>query len=406
MQPTTDGARQPTATLARALFALVLFFVLAGVLPLLGAISAGVPIAPLLAFPPTTVATTVPDFAGDVALVLGVAIAAVLAPFVSRWLSAGRAPVAPVHAFPLWGWAGVVLLAASWFIAWTRLPALAEVQRYSFTPLWLGYIVTLNALSYRRSGRCLLRDRPAYLALLFPLSAVFWWYFEYLNRFVRNWHYEGVDSMSAAQYVLEASVPFATVLPAVLSTTEWLGTFARGQRAFGDWHRLPWVGKRIASGLAFALGGAGLVAIGRWPALTYPLVWVAPFLVLYALQGLPRHRPLAAALTRGDWRPVVLPALAALICGFFWELWNYGSLARWVYTVPYVTGLRVFEMPLLGYAGYLPFGLACAAVADLFYTVAMPRQTELDCPALSRHPQAVPAHAAGQPPPRIEVPHD
>lgn len=398
--------RRSTAALPRALLALVLFLLLAGVLPLLGAIVAGTPIAPLLAFPPTTVATDVPDFAAPVALALAVGIAAVLAPFVYRWWRAGRAPATPVGTFPLWGWAGVVLLAASWFIAWTRLPALADVQRYSFTPLWLGYIVTVNALSYRRSGRCLLRDRPAYFALLFPLSAVFWWYFEYLNRFVHNWYYEGVDGMSTAQYVLEASVPFATVLPAVLSTAEWLGTFARGQRAFGDWHRLPWVSGRIASGLAFTLGAAGLIAIGRWPEITYPLVWVAPFLLLYALQTLPGHRPLAAALARGDWRPVVLPALAALICGFFWELWNYGSLARWVYTVPYVTGLRVFEMPLLGYAGYLPFGLACAAVADLFRTVATPPQTELDCPALSRHVQAVPACAAGQPPPSIEVPHD
>lgn len=400
MQPTTDGMSRLSAALPRALLALMLFLVLAGVLPLLGAISAGTPITPLLAFPPTTVATDVPDFAAPVAFALAIAIAAVLAPFVYRWWRAGRAPTTPVRAFPLWGWAGVALVAASWFVAWTRLPALADVQRYSFTPLWIGYIVALNALSYRRSGRCLLCDRPAYFALLFPLSAVFWWYFEYLNRFVRNWYYEGVDGMSAAQYVLEASVPFATVLPAVLSTAEWLGTFTRGQRAFGDWHRLSWVGGRIASRLAFILGAAGLVAIGRWPELTYPLVWVAPFLLLYALQALPGHRPLAAALAHGDWRPIVLPALAALICGFFWELWNYGSLARWVYTVPYLTGVRVFEMPLLGYAGYLPFGLACAAVADLFHTVATPPRTGLDCAAPSWRSPAVPAHAAEKRSPR------
>jgi hypothetical protein len=57
-------------------------------------------------------------------------------------------------------------------------------------------------------------------------------------------------------------------------------------------------------------------------------------------------------------------ACAALICGFFWELWNFKSLAHWEYAVPFVQRFHVFEMPLLGYAGYLPFGLECLVVAD------------------------------------------
>ena len=45
-------------------------------------------------------------------------------------------------------------------------------------------------------------------------------------------------------------------------------------------------------------------------------------------------------------------------------MWNVHSLARWQYDIPYVERFRIFEMPLLGYAGYLPFGLECMAVAD------------------------------------------
>ena len=62
---------------------------------------------------------------------------------------------------------------------------------------------------------------------------------------------------------------------------------------------------------------------------------------------------LLGPLTRGDWRPVWRGALAGLTCGLLWELWNWGSLGRWVYAVPYVDGLRLFAMPALGYAGYL-----------------------------------------------------
>jgi hypothetical protein len=60
----------------------------------------------------------------------------------------------------------------------------------------------------------------------------------------------------------------------------------------------------------------------------------------------------------------VLLAISALLCGFFWEMWNYRSLAKWIYAVPYVNRFHLFEMPILGYAGYLPFGMECAVVAD------------------------------------------
>jgi hypothetical protein len=46
-------------------------------------------------------------------------------------------------------------------------------------------------------------------------------------------------------------------------------------------------------------------------------------------------------------------------------MWNYYSYAKWIYTIPYVQRFEIFEMPLLGYAGYLPFGLACAVIAGM-----------------------------------------
>ena len=63
--------------------------------------------------------------------------------------------------------------------------------------------------------------------------------------------------------------------------------------------------------------------------------------------------------------PVVAPALAALACGFFWEMWNYFSLAKWEYSVPLVHRFLIFEMPLLGYGGYLPFGLECMVIGAM-----------------------------------------
>ncbi|MBW2201626.1 MAG: hypothetical protein JRF71_12460, partial [Deltaproteobacteria bacterium] len=72
-----------------------------------------------------------------------------------------------------------------------------------------------------------------------------------------------------------------------------------------------------------------------------------------------------ADLLQGDWRFLISTALAALVCGWFWEMWNYNSLAKWEYCVPFVNRFQIFEMPVLGFAGYLPFGLECAIIGKL-----------------------------------------
>ncbi len=83
--------------------------------------------------------------------------------------------------FPWWGWIAVFWVIGSWLLAWTRLSWLEAWQPHTFPLLWVGYIVTLNALTYQRSGRCLFLDHQRFLTQLFLLSAGFWWLFEYLN---------------------------------------------------------------------------------------------------------------------------------------------------------------------------------------------------------------------------------
>ncbi len=51
-----------------------------------------------------------------------------------------------------------------------------------------------------------------------------------------------------------------------------------------------------------------------------------------------------------------------LTCGFFWEFWNYFSYPKWVYDVPFFGRWHIFEMPLLGYLGYIPFSVEVFAL--------------------------------------------
>jgi len=45
------------------------------------------------------------------------------------------------------------------------------------------------------------------------------------------------------------------------------------------------------------------------------------------------------------------------LCGIVWEFFNYWAAAKWVYHVPYLSQIKIFEMPVLGFLGFGPFGI-------------------------------------------------
>ncbi len=337
------------------------------VLPLAGVVVAGKPVRQYLEFPPLTQYVEHAAFSWLAFMALAVLTAAVMLPFIIRVLRSRphhAAPAVPVHPFPWWGWLGVAVTGVNWVLAWNRFAWFAPLQPFTFSPFWFGYILLVNGLTFRRSGHCMLRDRPGYTGWLFVVSAVFWWYFEYLNRFVQNWHYEGIGGLSGLQYFVYATLPFSTVLPAVLGTRDLLGTYPRLSSGLGNFMPVHTRHSRVWARIVLILSCFCLAGLGLWPDVLFPLLWLAPLFVITSLQCIRGRRTLFSDLAQGNWRPTVLLALAALICGFFWELWNLHSLAKWVYSVPFVGRFKLFEMPILGYAGYLPFGLECAVVAD------------------------------------------
>ena len=345
----------------RAIAALALTSLAVWGAPLAGLAVAGRPVAEFLAFPPRTREIVQPPFDWSVFVVMALPAVAALALLVAAIVRArpGRPGVA-TGIFPWWGWLGTGLVAAAWPASSTDLVP-AALRPLTFTLLWIGYILVMNGLAFRHSGSCLLTRRTGWFLCLFPLSAGFWWLFEHLNQFVHNWHYAGVGAESDREYFLRATLPFSTVLPAVASTWAWLAGLPRLQAMALP----PLRGHAALAGIALAAGACALAAIGLRPDFLFPMLWIAPLLVLAGLQQLLSGETIFSPIARGDWRPVLQSALAALVCGFFWELWNWGSLARWHYAVPYVQRFHLFEMPALGYAGYLPFGIVCALVIDL-----------------------------------------
>ena len=341
-------------------------------LPLTGVMIRGVDPAPFLEFPPLTRYVRHAPFSWSAFVLLALPVISVLTSLIHRVILFSPEPAASVsgRSFPWWGYGGLVLTAASWFLAWTRFQWFEPLQAYTFLPLWLGYIISVNGLTYARTGNCLLTGYPRFFLALFPLSSLFWWFFEYLNRFVQNWNYLGVENFSTMEYILHASLCFSTVLPAVQSTEQYLESFSRLAQPLKNWHHIV-VRKPVIWGwlLLVIIAVPSLGGISNYPDYLFPMLWIAPLLVITAVQAICGEATLFRDLPRGDWRFVWLSALAALVCGFFWEMWNYKSLAHWEYTVPFVQRFPVFEMPLLGYGGYLPFGLECMAVSSLLARV-------------------------------------
>jgi hypothetical protein len=355
---------------------LVKFSVLAAMLlglPLIGVFVAGFPVTRYLEFPPQSRYVQQAPFSWPAFFVIVfLIIASVLPPTIKGIQSYRKTPhpaaTPTAGPFPWWGWIGIFTGMIAWILAWTRFAWFAEFQAHTFSPLWFSYILVINALCLRRTGRCLMTERPGFFLLLFPASAAFWWFFEYLNRFVQNWYYVGVQ-FSPWAYFWYATLPFSTVLPSVLSTRQFLlgaGWISRGYartRPIALWHPVP-----AATG-CLVLSAAGLAGIGVWPNYLFPFLWISPLLIIIGLQTLMKERHLFWQTAAGDWRGTVAAVLAAIICGGFWEMWNYLSLAKWEYSIPLVQRLHIFEMPLLGYAGYLPFGLACAVIGDMLGTL-------------------------------------
>ena len=55
-----------------------------------------------------------------------------------------------------------------------------------------------------------------------------------------------------------------------------------------------------------------------------------------------------------------------------WEFWNYWAIAKWTYQLPFLGALeqyRYFEMPWVGFVGFLPFAAECWVVLNTIIAV-------------------------------------
>jgi hypothetical protein len=261
--------------------------------------------------------------------------------------------------FPTHGWIGLILAVTFWFLNWTLT---GPRTHWGFFPMWLGYCLAVDGLVCWRTGTSLLTRSWRKYVGLFLISAPVWWLFEAINLRTQNWSYLGINIFTTFQYTLWTTFSFMTVIPAVFGSAEliasfgWLNGLGRG----------PVIGTgKLTTAVFFVTGWLMLVALLVWPSIFFPFIWLSVYFILEPLNVWLGHHSLAEWTRDGNWRPVLTLWLGALLTGFFWEMWNFYSYPKWIYHVPWGGAFKIFEMPLLGYGGYLPFALELYAIYHL-----------------------------------------
>ena len=212
---------------------------------------------------------------------------------------------------------------------------------YLYPVVWWSVLTVADRWN-RRRGLSLYNAH--FFAVTIPCSVLFWLFFELLNLASPQWRYVG-GMQSVAGEVLFGFVAFATVIPITVESW-WL---VAGELC------LPFRPRKAVIWTLFGVVFASIPFFNRvfwWN----QGMWLTPALLI-----LPWTR-----FERCDsWRRWLgALAVSGLLSGVAWETFNWWSRTHWEYLI-----LRdwphLFQMPVLGYLGFIPFALSGHAAFEL-----------------------------------------
>jgi hypothetical protein len=233
--------------------------------------------------------------------------------------------------------------------------ALRPLEHFSYPVVWWGVLLLLDAWNARRWGVAPINGNAHhFLAVTLPLSVLFWLVYELLNLRFPQWRYEGEPESTWAQ-IMFGFAAYATVIPIILQF-QWLlaGPAAR-------WVLPGWLDREVRRRPAVYVSiGIAMLALPAFLRLFWvnQLMWIAPAILAAPFLSKPSNlapSPRLAAAFAGS------VAVAGIAGGFLWELFNYWSATKWKYLIM-TDAAHVFEMPLVGYLGFVPFAFSTVAI--------------------------------------------
>ena len=238
---------------------------------------------------------------------------------------------------------------------------------------WWSYILICDSLIYKIEGNSLLMSRTKEFLLLIPWSIAVWLFFELVNLSLKNWYYINIPRNTAMRWI-GYMVAYSTVLPGIFETTELLGSLGlyRGVS-------VPAIPKSRKWYIPFwIVGGAFLTLPIAVPRYCFPLIWGSLIFLLEPINHRFGGKSLMRDWERGDPGKFLLLLTGGLACGLLWEFWNFWARSKWVYTVPFFDELKGFEMPFLGFLGFLPFAVECYVIYNFISLFRHKRGWERD----------------------------
>lgn len=249
--------------------------------------------------------------------------------------------------------AGLLLSGADWEALATGAlpPSDATAPAVVIALALLCALLLSNLVVTLRTGSNPLKVQRNYFLAVGGASAVLGWLLTYLNYYAASW--ATAQENSFVQLTLDTLL-FALLAPAVLSLRALLGSFTGLLRSLARGPSVPAPSPEAQALILAPLAVAGLIGGAAWPSQLSWLLWLAPLLLLVALQLLWHESTVFSGLASGDWGRTACAALSGLAVG---NLAVYGYQAA--------GGELLILQPLLAQPGYLLFGLLCLQLGDV-----------------------------------------
>lgn len=220
-------------------------------------------------------------------------------------------------------------------------------QYFFYLTSWWSYIIFLDALLTFKKKTFLIVNRR--LPSLILISCGFWCIFEIINLRIQNWFYINLPVEVYRRYA-GYLLSYGTVIPAIYITKELIFTL------FGEIKAKPFHIKNYPL-YSISLGILTILLTCLFPAYFFPLTWIFFALIFDGYNYVRGHASFMKDFERGSMGNFIAAMISGLICGLLWEIWNYWSISKWIYSVPLFEDSKIFEMPIPGYIGFLVFGL-------------------------------------------------
>lgn len=324
-------------------------------------------------FPPTD-ATPKPGFNLTIFIVLLLACIFITVLYIYPWIFGFKRPPAktasavPKVKFPVWFAAGLVIALIDAFLLWGHFASPRFMINLGYIPIIWGIVFMLDGIVYKRTGgQSILGNKPWQMFWIALCSAFAWGYFEYLGLFVGvNWYYPEAELLTTTEFYIYAFIGGAALVPFVFEVYMLLKTFKVfcNRYSYGPQISIS----RITQIVILLIFITALFLISYFPFILYPLLWIGPVVIISILLDIGGiWTPFRPIVTAGNWTPLALIGLGNFISGFLCEAINYLSAEHnpfhtfipgyWKYSIPYVDTWHIFEMPLEGLYGYLPYGI-------------------------------------------------